>query len=104
MRAKIFILAAAFSALSTTGVSAACVSNINGGTTLNEGECYRHNTGVAVGCHGGQLGPVQGTTNKCDAWVKVDRQPAGNMSTAPTDPSRGGKENAFSSRSATNQK
>ncbi len=97
MRVKIFVLAATLSALPIASASAACMSNINGGTTMNEGDCYRHSNGQTVGCHGGQLGVVGGTTNKCKAWIEVVRQPAGSLGTTATDPNRGAKGSMFSS-------
>ena len=100
MRVKIFVLTVALASLPIASASAACVSNINGGTTMNEGECYRHSNGQTVGCHGGQLGVVGGTTNKCKAWIKVERLPAGGMSSTPADPGRGAKGSTFSSDAA----
>jgi hypothetical protein len=104
MKAKILVLTAALAAFPIANASAACLSNINGGTTMNEGDCYRHSNGQTVGCHGGQLGVVGGTTNKCKAWIEVQRQPAGSLGTTATDPSRGGKGSTLSSGAATIQK
>lgn len=100
MRVKIFVLAAALSAFPMASASAACQSNINGGTTMNEGDCYRHSNGQTVGCHGGQLGVVGGTTNKCKAWIKVERLPANSVGNTAPDPNRASKGSMFSSSPA----
>jgi len=96
MRMRIIVFAAALSALPGTAF-ALCQSNINGGTTMSEGQCYMHNNGVAVGCHGGVLAPVGGTTNKCNAWIKVERQPAGSLGNSAVDPIQATREQTFSS-------
>ncbi len=100
MRVKTFVMAAALSALPIASASAACMSNINGGTTMNEGDCYRHSNGQTVGCHGGQLGVVGGTTNKCKAWIEVVRQPANSIGSTATDPTRAQRGSTFSSSPA----
>jgi len=100
MRVKTFFLAAALSSLTIASASAACQSNINGGTTMNEGDCYRHSNGQTVGCHGGQLGVVGGTTNKCKAWIEVVRQPANSVNGTKVDLSRGTNGSTFSSGQA----
>lgn len=100
MRVRITVLAAAFSALSFASASAACMSNINGGTTMNEGDCYRHSNGQTVGCHGGNLGVVGGTTNKCKAWIDVVRQPANSVNGTKVDLNRVVKESGISSGKA----
>jgi len=99
MRMRIIVFAVALSALPGTAF-ALCQSNINGGTTLNEGECYMHSVGVAVGCHGGVLAPVGGTTNKCKAWIKVERPATNSVGGSTPVPDRGSKAPAFSSGSA----
>lgn len=87
MKANTLFITSALFFISTVGSYAACQSAINGGTTLAEGACYKHSNGHAVGCHGGNIGVVTGTTNKCTSWVDVVR----NMSTNPsgTKPSSG---------------
>ncbi|MGS1095133.1 hypothetical protein ACVCNR_11180 [Aquamicrobium terrae] len=97
MRVKISVLAAVLSVLPIASASAACMSNINGGTTMNEGDCYRHSNGQTVGCHGGQLGVVGGTTNKCKAWIKVERLSASGMGSTAHDANRASKGSMFSS-------
>lgn len=97
MNMKIIMGAAGLLALTATNAFALCQSNINGGTTMNEGDCYMHSAGVAVGCHGGVLNPVGGTTNKCKAWIKVERLPNTNQSGKTADPIKAGKGSALSS-------